>query len=108
MSDKKVLKRPRANSLSDGVRIFFAVEREYKEKIFALARVDDRSVFEWGRIALKEIVDSRWPEYLRKKKADEELKRKLSKIEEELEAEDASVPVEYPVEEGTDPVERYS
>ncbi len=106
LSDKKVLKRPRANSLSDGVRIFFAIEREYKEKIFSLARADDRSVFEWGRIVLREIVDARWAEHLKKKKEREALDKKLATIESELEDEDASVPAAGEPE--PDPVERYT
>ena len=56
------MKRPRANSLKDPVRIFTTVESELKTKVFELAADDGRSVQEWLRVELKPLIERKWAE----------------------------------------------
>ncbi len=66
------MKRPRANSLRDPVRIFTTIESELKEKAFELAKQDGRSVQEWLRVELKPLIEKKWSER----------QAKLAKVEE--------------------------
>jgi hypothetical protein len=66
------MKRPRANSLKDPVRIFTTVESGLKDKVFELAREDGRSVQEWLRVELKPLIEKRWAASRRKQAKDDE------------------------------------